>query len=184
MWLASIFRLFNCQTLEFSYCSEDSLQKENWWFRLISVEAIGFLYPNIWDTLLYKFASSFWRIWRSMLMHSQRYSMDSNPLNSFPFCSISIQGNSFNTKCFPAAIISFSSYCYPNSCLLWLSPAAVPVVVLSFLCILHQFHIHCCHLLLIFPSFVLLNLLASLIIYEQWHKWVLRTIKPFQNQIL
>lgn len=42
------------------------------WCRLITVKAIGFLYPNILDTLSYIFAGSSRRIKTSMLMHWQR----------------------------------------------------------------------------------------------------------------
>ena len=57
------------------YCSGVSWTWENRWCRLITVKAIGFLYPNILDTLSYIFAGSSRRIKTSMLMHWQRFSM-------------------------------------------------------------------------------------------------------------
>lgn len=52
-----------------SYCSQVGLKQRNRWYRLIAVETIDCLYPNIWDTLSNKFMSSFCRIITSMLMH-------------------------------------------------------------------------------------------------------------------
>ena len=62
----------NAQAKKLSYCSRVSWTWENRWCRLITVKAIGFLYPNILDTLSYILAGSSRRIKTSMLMHWQR----------------------------------------------------------------------------------------------------------------
>ena len=51
------------------YCSEVNWTYKNRWYRLITVKAIGFLYPNILDTLSNIFVGSSKRIKTSMLMH-------------------------------------------------------------------------------------------------------------------
>ncbi len=80
-------------------------------------------------------------------------------------------------------ITCFFSYCYPNSYPLLVSLPSFFPAVLFFLYILHQFHIHCCHLLLIFPSPILLKLLAFLIIYEWRHKWVPRFTRVLLSEM-
>ena len=71
-WLVDFINIFWFILKLFRYCSRVSWTWENRWCRLITVKAIGFLYPNILDTLSYIFAGSSRRIKTSMLMHWQR----------------------------------------------------------------------------------------------------------------